>query len=139
MGYLSETQAIRTLFNAGWDNATYPVEWPNRNFVPPKDANGKPKAYARFSIASDPLGAAQITLGTTATHRHTGIVFVSVFVPLDDGEVAALTLADTAAAIFRGQSTSGITFRSPSVVQVGPDGAYYQVNVSAPFWRDTIF
>lgn len=142
MTYLAETVAIQALFDAGWDQATYPVAWPNLQFDWRDDAvdgSGRPKAWVRFSIAGGFDGAFQASLGPTPIQRHTGVVFVQVFAPMDKGASEALTLADTAAAVFRGQSTAGVTFRTPSVNAVGSDGTFYQVNVTAPFWRDTTF
>ena len=136
VGYVEENTAIRTLFNAGWAGAT-PIAYENEKFTPPTDT-----AYASLIIRPD--DAFQHELGTEAgSHfRHPGLVFVMIFSPPDKGNAAALALADTAAAIFRRQSstfTDGrILFRAPTVTPIGiTDEGYFHINVVIPYIRDS--
>lgn len=139
MSAVKENTAIRTLFNAGWGNTT-PVAYPNEPFTSPKDT-----AYAVLSIKAD--DAFQIELGAPGpgvTFRQPGLIFVQIFTPADEGNNAALALADTAAAIFRRQSSTivdgRILYRAPSIDTIGiTKEGWFQVNVVIPYIRDSFF
>jgi len=96
--------------------------------------------------------AAQVELGGNKNqHRNNGFVIVNVFTPLNKGDGDALTLAETVATIFRTNqhvstgADGSMIFRDPLVEPIGPDGqgvsvsSYYQVNVTVPFVRDTVY
>ena len=136
VGYVDENTAIRTLFNTGWAGAT-PVAYENEKFVP--EAN---VTFAKLMVRPD--NASQIELGdSNGVHfRHPGLIFVMIFSPPDQGNAAALTLADQAAAIFRRQSstfTDGrILYRAPTVEPIGiTEEGYFHVNVVIPYIRDS--
>lgn len=137
MSAVAENTAIRTLFNAGWASAT-PVGYPNEPFTPPDD-----EAFVVLSIKAG--DAFQYELGSPKVgFRHPGLLFVMIMSPPDKGNNAALVLADTAAAIFRRQSSSfadgRILYRAPSIETIGlTDEGWFQVNVVVPFIRDSYF
>lgn len=137
MSAVKENTAIRTLFNAGWAGAT-PVAYPNEPFTPPDDVE-----YAVLSIKAD--DAFQHELGSPmVTFRQPGLIFVMIFAPPDTGNNVALALADTAAAIFRKQSSTivdgRILYRAPSIETIGlTDEGWFQVNVVIPYIRDSFF
>ena len=135
VGAVEENTAIRTLFNTGWAGAT-PVAYENEKFTPPTDA-----AYASLIVRPD--SASQHEMGSTqVTFRHPGLIFVMIFSPPDQGNAAALTLAEQAAVIFRRQSstfTDGrILYRAPSITPIGiTDEGYFHINVVIPYIRDS--
>lgn len=134
MTYDAQHAAIRARLNTQWAGAT-PIAWPNVDFTPPNNA-----PWIRLSIQD--ADAAQVSMGgDTNIHRHKGLVYVMVFVPLSSGDGVALAYADTACGIFRGwqDPSSGVYFRqAPRVVTVGADSdKWYHVNVLAPFERDS--
>jgi hypothetical protein len=135
VGAVDENTAIRTLFNAGWAGAT-PVAYENEKFSPPQNAS-----FAKLFIKPD--DAFQHEIGSTkVTFRQPGLIFVMIFTPPDKGNAAALALADTAAVIFRRQSstfTDGrILYRAPSIKAIGiTDEGYFHVNVVIPYIRDS--
>lgn len=134
MSYATEANAIRSRFNAEW-GVTTPIAWPNVNFTPP---SGEP--WVRLEIL--PSGADQITIGASGgrTFRHDGMVTVQVFVPSNEGDGEARTLAEQAAVIFRGVTVGTIRFLAPYTTTGGNDGAgWYQVNVWCPYTRDTLY
>ncbi len=137
MGAATENTSIRTLFNAGWASAT-PVAYENEPFTPPADA-----AYAALFVKPD--DAFQHEIGSPGVQfRHPGLIFVMIFTPPDKGNNAALLLADTAAGIFRRQSSSltngRILYRSPSIKPIGiTDDGWFHVNVVVPYTRDEFF
>ena len=136
VGYVDENTAIRTLFNTGW-GATTPISYENEKFVP--------EAGQSFvSLMIRPDDASQHELGSEfgAHFRHPGLIFVRVYSPPDQGNAAAMALADQAADIFRRQRstfTDGrILYRAPTVTPVGiSDEGYFQVNVVIPYIRDS--
>ena len=135
VGAADENTAIRTLFNTGWASAT-PVAFENEEFTPPDEGS-----YASFVIRPD--DASQYEIGSTkVTFRAPGLIFVMIFSPPDEGNAATLALADTAAAIFRRQSstfTDGrILYRAPTIKPIGiTDEGYFHVNVVIPYIRDS--
>ena len=135
VGSVEENTAIRTLFNTGWEGATE-VAYENEPFTPPDNAS-----FAKLFIKSD--NAFQYEIGSTqVTFRHPGLIFVMIFSPPDQGNAAALALADNAAAIFRRQSSSftdgRILYRAPTIKPIGiTDDGYFHVNVVIPYIRDS--
>lgn len=131
MGYATERQTIETRFNTQWASAS-PIAWDNVSYTPTTGTS-----WVRFSILS---GAAfQASLETTPKYRHTGIIDIGIFTPEDGGTQTARTLADTAAAVFRGWSSGGIVCRAPYITRIGQSDGWYQLNVTVPFYRDEAF
>ena len=136
VGYADENTAIRTLFNTGW-GATTQIAYENEKFVPTAGT-----AFVSLHIRPD--GSSQIELGdSNGVHfRHPGLIFVMIFTPPDQGNNAALVLADQAADIFRRQTSTfangKISYRAPNVEPLGiTDEGYFQVNVVIPYTRDS--
>lgn len=136
MSYLQEAIDIETLFSTEWALAqpNIPIEFDNSDYDP---ETGVP--YVTLTVISGT--AFQACLGkATNTYRHNGLIIVQIHCPVDEGSAVARGLADTAAQIFRTRHiNSGIVTRTPDFDRVGRNGAYYQINVLVPFWRDTIF
>lgn len=134
MSAAKEREAVGTLLS-GW--STTPIAWPNRDFSPP--ASGE-----WIAVHLRQGDAFQIELGAdTVVHRHPGTLFVQVFTRANKGDSRGLQLADQVAALFRRARFSftdgDVVFRSPAVRAIGVDGAYYQVNVTVPYYRDALF
>jgi len=109
----------------------YDIAWPNVSFTPPADA-----PWLRFTITE---GTASTTaFGSGVTYRHPGNVIVQVFVPTNEGDGRARSIADTVAAVYRGKRLApGIRFfDAPYINNVGRDGDWFQINVVAPFEYD---
>jgi hypothetical protein len=114
------------------DNITaYDIAWPNVSFTPPQSA-----PWLRFQINEG--NASTPAFGSGVVYRHPGNVIVQVFVPANEGDGRARSIADTVAAVYRGKRlTPGIRFfDAPYVNTVGRDGDWYQVNVICPFAYD---
>lgn len=63
-----------------------------------------------------------------------GSVIVQVFTPLGEGLTRAYSLGKVAADAFEGKATpKGVWFRSVRLREIGPDGNWFQVNVTADF------
>ncbi len=67
--------------------------------------------------------------------RRDGNVIVSVFTPLDTFTETVDAIVRTARQVFEGKTLTPNTvyFRAVSVNEIGPDGPWFQVNVTAPF------
>lgn len=106
------------------------------------DSKSPPKAdepYARIAVRHTSAG--QSTLGPAGGRRftHSGLVTVQVFAPFSAG--GGLSLAEQLAMVardaFRGVGTdSGIWFRNTRISEVGPSGAWFQLNVVSEFQYD---
>lgn len=136
--FASERKAIGQTFKTEWvvgvDPRT-PIAYPNKAFTPPDSA------WVRLAIVNGET--LRLSLGPNGEHRWAGIVYVQVFVPQGSGDGEARSLADEAAKIFRDRALAtddggSITFRSPSIQQIGPDGRWWQLNVICPYQRDFI-
>lgn len=131
-GYEGEGQALAAHFESEWDDET-PIAWPNADFDPP---DGAP--WVRFTLRS--ADANQADMAPDPRFRHDGAVIVQVFVPKGAGSGRALELGDRAAALFRATTIGPAVFRAPRIDEIGDDGrGWWQVNVIAPYFRDTVF
>lgn len=132
MSYADERDAICSRFEAHWASRT-PLAWPNRGFAVPPE-----REWIRLTILDG--DTRQVSIGSPGAniHRHSGVIVIQVFVPIDSGTRTARDLADQAAAIFRNQRFDGIRCDVPSVREIGPDGVWFQVNMSCPFRRDEL-
>jgi len=110
---------------------TVPIHYDNDAGDPPDSG-----PWVRLTILDG--DASQVSLGATRRWRNPGVVTIQVFVEVGIGDGLAREIADDVAAIFRGVTVSGVIFRAPSIRRVGPDGKWYQVNVSTPFQFDIL-
>lgn len=129
MSYAVEQKAILSHLAANW--TTTPVAYPNAAYKP---VTGAAWLEARV-IRQD---AFNVDLVPNRRVRHPGLVSLTLHVPANQGDGAALEMADTLAAVFRNRNVSGCLFRAPTVRPVGTDGAWYRVQVDAPYWRDSV-
>jgi hypothetical protein len=72
-------------------------------------------------------------------HRTFGAISVNVYTAKYIGTKTGRTIADTAAAIFRDASFSGIICKSALIRNVGESGDWYVVNMTCEFYRDETF
>ncbi len=131
MGYEAERQAIESRFETQWASATS-IDFDNVDFVPTPGTS-----FVRLTILDG--DSRQVSLGDSPLYRSIGVIIISIFTPLDIGSATGRTLADNAAAIFRGWQSSGIVCRSPSIQRVGKTNGWFQYNVNVPFYRDESF
>lgn len=126
---------IITYFEEEWVSARpdVPVAWDNIEFDP--SDNDDP--WIRFSILDG--NSVQASIGNDPFFRAIGIVEIQIFTPTGGGTLVSRELASDIGAIFRRVQIGGITFRAPSLSRVGPDGKWFQQNVSIPYYSDTTF
>lgn len=132
--FLTARDLISTAFNTGWSART-PVAWNNVQFTPPDTS-----AWVRFSVTNNFSSQQNLGSAPNRSFRRQGIVFVQVFVPLDDetGLENGDILAEAALSIFEGKQVSGIWFRNGSIAEVGPTDRWFQYNVTFDFQYDEI-
>jgi len=127
-------KAIQSAFVTAWGAIT-PVALDNKVF----DANALNVPWIRLSVQFTTGSISALGQVGSRCFRNEGFVFVQVFTPVGGGKSANTLLATTARNVFRGvQLTGGLWFRNEGLVHVGPDGKWYQQNVSAEFIFDEV-
>ncbi len=130
MSVSSDVQSIINHFvdNFGVAHPEILIAHDNVNFTPPMET------WVRLSVS--PASASTASVG--ASHvRRTGLAFVQIFTPLDQGAGEALSLSDEIATMFRHLRLSKLLCGDPVSVRIGPDETHYQMNVQIPYRSDT--
>lgn len=135
MTFAATATTIRTRFNTEFAavRPTVPIHWPNEVKTPP---SGTP--WVRLTIVEGESGLIAMGGANSNLYRNPGLVVVQIFVPISTLDNLGLQIADDVATIFRSQFVSGVRFRTPSTSPIGPDGPWYQRNVTVPFTADQI-
>lgn len=98
------------------------------------DGSGNPKPWVQLNVRP---GNAQMVSFGPRTYRQPGVVMTQVFIPVGKGDDRANEIAEAVAGALRGETVSGVRFRATSAPQfVGPDGNWWQTNVTTPFEYD---
>ena len=115
---------------------TSPVTFDNEAFTPPASQPWVRVSVRHAGSTLEAIGGSGF--GGMNSFMRTGLCFVQVFVPIDQGTRQADTLAQAARAIFEGINLSSNAIRFNNVVlrEVGPDDAWYQINLEAAFQYD---
>lgn len=134
-----ERDVIEGHFKSAWGSLTA-VKYENQPWDTPNAKNYVALTLVRGAAADIGL-AQQVELRQKALHRYGGTVIVQVFQKERTGTGEANKLAGKVAAIFRNQELckgdSGLLrFRTPSVVPIGANNGWWQLNVSCPYFRD---
>lgn len=96
--------------------------------------------WARTTVRHE-IGRAASISGSNGARRwlREGTVFVQIFTPEGTGLRTADTLVKVVVDALEGATTpGGVWFRNVSFKEVGPDGPWYQTNVSATFSYDEV-
>jgi hypothetical protein len=113
--------------------ATSLFTFDNEKYNPPSGS-----AWARVGVRH--RGSALESIGGAGNNNYqrTGVLFVQVFTPIDQGVSEADSLSQAARAIFEGitLSNNAIRFNNAVIREVGSDGSWYQVNVECEFQYD---
>lgn len=134
MSALAVVTAVRSRWQAQWSHTSTAHE--NQAYTPVAGS-----AWVRLTVR--PAGAQQASLGTPSLDRHSGIVFLQIFTPLDQGQDRSQWLADRAAAVFRkvdvAASPGSMVFGVPyqAVAETGGDN-WHQINVVCPYTFDLL-
>ena len=127
-------KAIQAAFLAVWGTTT-PIAWDNLDF----NAEAQNTPWVRLNVQFTTGSISALGIVGDRRFRNEGFVFVQVFTPVGGGKSANTLLATLARNVFRGvQLAGGLWFRNATIVHVGPDGKWYQQNVSAEFIFDEV-
>lgn len=100
-------------------------------------STGRATAWARTTVRV--LEQPQVTQGSRRRYQSEGVVSVQVFTPVGDGHALGDTYAQVLLDALRGHvgSTDGLWIFDAAVAEIGTDGPWFQVNVSASFrWQE---
>jgi len=101
----------------------------------PKDSNGDPAPWVRFSIRAS--NAQQISAGSQRLFRQPGSIIVQIFIPVGKGDGKAYEVADAIAASLRGVTINGVRLKATSPPQfVTAEGSWSQFNSITPYSFD---
>lgn len=113
---------------AAWTDAPLAFDGhPSPPAVVTAQANKTP--WCRVTIRDGDSGFA-----TTSSVLRPGVLFVQVFTDDGIGDAPARQLATSLAAHIEGYVSGALRLEAASLTNVGPDGNWFQVNVSVP-WR----
>lgn len=135
MTFAATADTIRARFNTEFPlvRASVPIAWDNVAYEPTPQT-----PWVRLTIVEGEGELAGLAGKGANLYRHRGVVIIQIFVPIGDGDGLARAIADDIATIFRGQLVAGVHFRAPSARRVGPDEAWWQLNVRIPYRADLI-
>jgi hypothetical protein len=132
MTWAAELQTLESEFATNW-GATTPVQYENdAAFTPPSDQAD----YAMFQILQGQSEIVGGQGGGNGKYRHRGVIQIDLYTSEGEGSAPALTLADTASAIFRGKRIGDVICRAPAISKPVSDGGYFRVTVSINYQRD---
>ena len=130
MNFDDARQVIEGRLNDNWSTTRIVF---GESVLPPTDGN-----WVRISIL--PARSQQIAIGVPVKYRHWGIVVVEVYTTESNGANLAMQYGDTIATLYRGVSTGGVIFRTPTVRSIGREAGWHHANVEIPFqWDSTDF
>jgi len=114
------------------------IKWENvgNKSVPPTTQ----AAWCRATVRHTTSGQASLA-GETGSRRfrRNGVLVVSVFTPAGMGLPGETDLAKIVMDAYEGvTSSNGVIFRDVTINEIGPDGDFFMVNVSASFEYDEI-
>lgn len=149
MTWQTELSTVEPHFNTEWAAAQGSLLWDNSwgsqvdvpVFYGNVEANTSQKRpWLRLVVITGDSDLAGLGGGTQRMWRTVGAVVVQIFVAVNFGEKIARQYADKVAAIFRGTRIGDLHFRAPSLIVIGaqPGGAWYQLNVNIPYYRDEL-
>lgn len=128
--FTDEQEIIEAHFKKVWGDTT-PILFENTRKSPP--TKGK---WVRFTILNSEKQ--QASIGTSQLHRNTGQVVVQVFGKKGTKLSEITEKADMVISAFDVQQLDSIQFRAAYKINVGETGEWYQINVIAPFYRNSI-
>jgi hypothetical protein len=131
--FSAEAKILREQFNNNFilDFPHMEIIWPNMK----GKSNGN--SWVRFTIITG-TGNQKSTGSEKNLHRHTGILIVEIFIPLNQGDKEGLDIADKIQSYFIGFQSGGLVCRTPSLDQVGQSENWFKLNVNVPFFRDAL-
>lgn len=135
MTYSEARDKILAPFYDYWKTTGYQAIWDDVVLDRPISED----VWARVSIKH--MSANQASLGCGNDKRRyyrTGQLNIQIFAPVNDGNVRLYDIAQEVVNRYQAARFSDLWFRHISILEVRPDGAFQQMNVSAIFSYDDI-
>ena len=125
MSFVDERLAIEDRLQEFWNYTD--IAWANVDFDVPNNND-----WIKLNILNGNSNYRAID----NKKRHTGVISVQVFSPVNTGTNKVREYSDTIASIFDSKTFSDVVCDVASIVTIGADDRFYQVNVTIPYWRD---
>ena len=136
MSLATARRDIESRIAANW--ATTPVVFDNAPYSPQAG-----QTWVRVQIFEEDVQ--RINIGNPGYHRVTGLIIMSIYVPIETGTQTARTYADTLAALFRDVQFNGITCREAvpatigEITAKGSETGWFQYDISVRFYWDGVY
>lgn len=124
-------EAVYSRFTTQWAaGSNLPFCFGNEAFDPPTTA------WVRLVVRH--TAGQQDTLGPEGGRRfrRLGNIIAQVFVPIDTGEQDADAYGREITGIFEGTSFDGVSCQAADYQEIGPDGKWFQANITVPLWAE---
>lgn len=126
--------AIRSRFKTQIaDVESLATQYDNQKFDNPDNTK-----WCRLTIKCGQTYQVSIGSPTGNRDRTPGVMIAQLFCPVGDGDGGLREVADAIREAFRRVTDTGVTFKTPSINEVGRNGAEWQINVNCPFYADDI-
>lgn len=125
MSFADERKSIENRFKTEW-TAT-PIAFDNVPFNPPSNAD-----WVRLNIQNGDSGYRALE----GAIRHTGIINVQIFTPVNKATKTSRIYADIVSDIFSDQRFDDIVTDVSSISIIDDDPVWLQTNVTTPYYRD---
>jgi hypothetical protein len=121
-------------FSAFWFGQTLIAE-PNELFDPNNIGLADVDAFVRIAIQHDSDGRTLVSAseGVQGVYQQTGVIAWEVRVRVNQGAGVAYLLADSILEWLEKQPIPETILKSRDLQEIGPDGSWYQINVSVRF------
>jgi hypothetical protein len=121
---------VQSLFESNWTHTE--VAYSNNGY--------QPQAGVEFiRVGTQPTSSEQKTLGPQIIVRHTGLVFVQVFVPAIAGSMRGYWLVDQARQLLEKRKIDGVWFQVPYESTTGwVEEGWWQLNLWCPYYFDVV-
>lgn len=132
--------AIRARAEALWPGieASVPLSWPNEEFTPTLDEEGRTLPFVRVEVMWNTGGFISIGAPGSNLSRREGHIWAFAFIRKGINESLAHQLVSEMAGLFEGQDFSGVVCdgMQPGGPVDSDDGAFYGQSAAVPFNYD---
>lgn len=125
MSFAAERKSIENRFKTEW-TAT-PIAYDNVPFNPPANSD-----WVRLNIQNGDSGYRALE----GSIRHTGIINVQIFTPVNKATKTSRQYADIVSSIFSDKRFDDIVTDVSSINIIDDDDAWLQTNITTPYYRD---
>jgi hypothetical protein len=125
MSFADERKSIENRFKTEWTST--PIAFDNVPFNPPANSD-----WVRLNIQNGDSGYRSLE----SSIRHTGVINVQIFTPVNKATKTSRQYADIVSDIFSDQRFDDIVTDVSSINIIDDDDVWLQTNVTTPYYRD---